>query len=317
MWCIATGPTRPATWCACRNAVSDLPLVVTSHGDDLAPAGLFDRKPLLRDRYRLALRRADAAVAISDYTAGMLREACPDLRRIVPIPNGVDGGPFAVAVPRPANVAATIRPGSYLLFLGRLVEQKGIDVLLQAMAVLEGDGNLDLVVAGRGPERLAMEALAARLGISRQVHFVGQTVGPQKLWLLQNSLALIVPSRTSEAFGIVAVESFAAGRPVIASQLPGLADLIQPGRTGLLVPPESPPDLAAAIREIAKDRQRADAWGQAARQFAKPFEWRNIARRHLELFQELIPKRRRPWASRGFAVAYAYPNFRSHGTIGV
>ena len=85
-----------------------------------------------------------------------------------------------------------------------------------------------------------MKALAARLGLSRQVHFVGQTVGRQKLWLLQNSLCMIVPSRTWEAFGIVAVESLAAGRPVIASQLPGLADLIQPGQTGLLVPPESP-----------------------------------------------------------------------------
>ena len=103
---------------------------------------------------------------------------------------------------------------------------------------------------------------------------------------------MIVPSRTWEAFGVVVVESLAAGRPVIASQLPGLADLIQPGQTGLLVPPESPQNLAHAIMEVALDPQRADAWGRAARRFVQPFDWRNIAQRHLDLFGELIAAKR-------------------------
>ena len=244
--------TYPAGYVgACCQAVRHLPLVITSHGDDLAPQGLYDRKPELRGRYRLALEQADAAVAISDYTAGMFREACPELRRIVPIPNGVEVEQFAAPVPRPANIAAAIRPKSYLLFLGRLDPRKGIDVLLEAMVLLRGQCDLDLVVAGRGPEGPALQALSARLGLSRQVHFVGQTAGRQKLWLLQNGLCMIVPSRTWEAFGVVVVESLAAGRPVIASQLPGLADLIQPGQTGLLVPPESPQRLAEAILEMA------------------------------------------------------------------
>jgi len=141
---------------------------------------------------------------------------------------------------------------------------------------------------GRGLKGRPWKSLAARLGLSGKVHFVGQTVGQQKLWLLQNSLCMVVPSRTWEAFGVVVVESLAAGRPVIASQLPGLADLIQPGQTGLLVPPESPPRLADAIREITLDPQRADAWGQAARRFVQPFDWTNVAQRHLDLFEELI-----------------------------
>ena len=123
--------TYPAGYVgACCKAVRHLPLVITSHGDDLAPLGLYDRKPELRQRYRMALEQADAAVAISDYTAGMFREACPQLRRIVPIPNGVEVEQFAAPVPRPANLAASIRPKSYLLFLGRLDPRKGIDVLL-------------------------------------------------------------------------------------------------------------------------------------------------------------------------------------------
>ncbi len=281
--------TYPAGYVgACCQAVRHLPLVITSHGDDMAPLGLYDRKADLRGRYRLALEQADATVAISNYTAQLFRETCPQLRRIVPIPNGVDVQQFAIPAPRPANLAASIRPKSYLLFLGRLDPRKGIDVLLKAMVLLRGRCDLDLVVAGGGPEGPALEALAARLGLSRRVHFVGQTVGRQKLWLLQNSLCMIVPSRTWEAFGVVVVESLAAGRPVIASQVPGLADLVQPGQTGLLAPPESPQGLADAIRQIALDPQRADAWGQAARRFVQPFDWRNISQRHLDLFEELI-----------------------------
>ncbi len=279
---------------ACCAAVRHLPLVITSHGDDLAPLGLYDRKPNLRERYRVALAQADAAVAISDYTAGMLREAYGDLRQIVQIPNGVEVEQFSTSVPRPANIAAFIRSKAYLLFLGRLDQRKGIDVLLKAMLLLNGQCDIDLVVAGRGPEGPALEALSARLGLTRRVHFIGQTTGQQKLWLLQNGLCTIVPSRTWEAFGVVAVESLAAGRPVIASQLPGLADLIAPGRTGLLVPPESPQRLAEAIRQMFVNRQRSDEWGRAAQRFAQAFDWRNIAQRHLDLFAELIAIKRRP-----------------------
>ncbi|MGO9112573.1 MAG: glycosyltransferase family 4 protein [Thermoguttaceae bacterium] len=292
--------TYPAGYVgACCQAVRQLPLVITSHGDDLAPRGLYDRKPELRGRYRLALEQADAAVAISDYTAGMFREACAELRQIVLIPNGVEVEQFAAPVPRPANIASSIRSKSYLLFLGRLDPRKGIDVLLEATVLLRGQCDLDLVVAGRGPEGPALEALAARLGLARQVHFVGQTAGQQKLWLLQNGLCTIVPSRTWEAFGVVVVESFAAGRPVIASQLPGLADLVQPGRTGLLVPPESPQKLAEAIRQTALDPQRADEWGRAARRFVQAFDWRHIALRHLDLFAELIATKGAPQRDAG------------------
>ena len=287
--------TYPAGYIGARcAAVRDLPLVITSHGDDLAPLGLYDRKPQLRKRYRLALEQADAAVAISNFTADMFRDACANVRRIAPIPNGVDVAYYAATRPRPDGINASIRAKSYLLFLGRLDHRKGIDVLLEAMVRLRGKCNLDLVVAGRGPEAAALQTQAARLDLTRQVHFVGQAEGRKKLWLLQNCLCTIVPSRIWEAFGVVAIESLAAGRPVIASRLPGLADLIQHGRTGLLVPPESPKRLAEAICELVQNPERADNCGQAARRFARDFDWPNIAQRHLDLFSELIAIKRCP-----------------------
>ena len=95
--------TYPSAYvAACCKAVRHLPLVITSHGDDLGPQGLYYRKPDLRQRYRLALSSADAVVAISDYTARTYREALRELRRIVPIPNGVNVEQFALPVERPA-----------------------------------------------------------------------------------------------------------------------------------------------------------------------------------------------------------------------
>ena len=215
----------------------------------------------------MALERADAAVAISDYTAGMFREACPELRRIVPIPNGVEVEQFAAPVPRPANLAAAIRPNPTCSSWAGSIRGKGSTCCWRRWSCCAA--NAISTWSWRDADRKARPWNPWPRGsvLQRQVHFVGQTAGRQKLWLLQNGLCTIVPSRTWEAFGVVVVESLAAGRPVIASQLPGLADLVQPGRTGLLVPPESPQGLAAAIRQMALDPQRADAWGHAARQF--------------------------------------------------
>ena len=249
-------------------------------------------------------------MAISDYTAGMFREACPQLRRIVPIPNGVEVEQFAAPVPRPANVAASIRPKSYLLFLGRLDPRKGVDVLLEAMVLLRGQCNLDLVVAGRGPEGPALEALSARLGLARKSissarRRAGRNCGCCKTAFARSSLR--EPGRPLASWS---VESLAAGRPVIASQLPGLADLIQPGRTGLLVPPESPQKLAEAIVQIALDPRRADDWGQTARRFVQAFDWRNIALRHIDLFEELIADKQRTVLHPGTAQAASPPHAR-------
>ena len=284
--------TYPAGYVgACCKAMYHLPLVITSHGDDLAPLGLYDRKPELRGRYHTALTRSDAAIAISDYTAQLFRRACPELRQIVDIPNGVDVQRYATAATRPSDLDRTIQPGQYLLFIGRLDVRKGVDVLLHAFAAANRC-RLDLVVAGKGPESAALVSLANRLGLASRVHFVGTAEGNRKTWLLQNGLCTILSSRTWEAAPVVVMESFAAGRPVIATDVPGLRERVESGRTGLLVTPEDPRRLADAIVHMTSQRQQADAWGGAARRFALQFDWHDIALRHLELFGKLAAQYR-------------------------
>jgi glycosyltransferase involved in cell wall biosynthesis len=161
------------------------------------------------------------------------------------------------------------------------------------MSMVRQRCNFNLAVAGRGPETTALEAQTARLGLADRVHFVGQVSGQKKTWLLQNGRAMIVPSRIWEAFGVVAIESFAAGRPVIVSQLQGLANLVAPNVTGRIVPPESPADIAQAIVALANDASTAHAMGAAARNFVQAYDWRGIAQRHVELYQDLIERTRK------------------------
>src|SRR5262249_46798470 len=109
----------------------------------------------------------------------------------------------------------------------------------------------------------------------------------------QNALFAVVPSRLWEAFGLVVLESYAAGLPVIGSRAPGLQDLVQPGVTGELVAMESAAELADAMRRLFENPARARAMGDHARRFVKQFDWRVVAQRHLELYQELVAARAR------------------------
>ncbi len=92
----------------------------------------------------------------------------------------------------------------------------------------------------------------------------------------------------SEAFGLVVLESYATGKPVVAARHPGLASLLREGETGWLVPPESPEHLATAIGALLADAPRRAAMGAAGKRFVQQFAWSAVARRHLALYEEQI-----------------------------
>ncbi len=163
---------------------------------------------------------------------------------------------------------AALPGGQVVLALGRLHHNKGFDVLIRAMAMVPG---AQLVIAGDGPERAALAAQAQAEGVAARVHMPGwrQDIGA----LLAGCDMLVCPSR-HEPLGNVVIEAFSAGRPVVAAAVAGPVELIDPGRTGLLVPPEDPARLAAAIRTVLGNSGLADglaAGGRAewARSFAE------------------------------------------------
>jgi glycosyltransferase involved in cell wall biosynthesis len=270
-----------------------VPVVITSHGGDVNPANARLSRPTLRERYVQAVQSADTLVAISKFTEdGFLRlGAHPN--QIARIPNGVDFAPLTGRLPRPTDLPGEIQPGNYFLFLGRLKRRKGVDLLLEALAQMKanGGGGTPLVITGDGEERAALEAQVRDLALGGQVYFVGRRFADEKNYLLQNALATVVPSRLWEAFGLIVLESYAAGTPVIATRLAGLEDLVEEGRTGCLVAPESASDLAAAMHRLLSSPERARAMGATAKTIVPRYRWPTIAQRHLDLYQRLLSEK--------------------------
>ena len=274
-------------------------LVLTSHGGDIREGGARILKAGAQSRAITALRRADAVVSISGFTTQALRRLEPSTR-IVEIQNGVDLSPFDNPVARPPELDPRIRAGQYVLFLGRLHPRKGVDILLEAWAasLAKTDSDMMLVIAGDGGERDALANQAARLGILPSVCFLGPVAGPNKTWLLQNARCGCMPSRDWEAFPLVIMEAFAAGKPMIGTRIRGLEDLITHGRTGWLVEPESPVELAAALRKMSLDNRALQNYGANARRTALDYGWPSIAAQHLALYETTLYQslRRQPEA---------------------
>ncbi|MBA4016153.1 MAG: hypothetical protein C0483_03085 [Pirellula sp.] len=269
-----------------------IPTVITDHIGDVWGRSARYAKPGMRQRHATALESADAVVSISRFTTAGYHAVCPGLETLVEIPNGVDLQPFAQQAARPENLDAAIVPQQYLLFLGRLHEGKGVDVLLRALRSVDAEApGVQLVIAGDGVARPALESLTTELNLSHRVRFVGSVSGTTKTFLLQQALGVVVPSRKWESFGLVALEGYAAGRPVIASNLPGLGDLVQVGKTGLLVSPGSETELANALRQFLGNRAETERLGTNAREAAQQYAWSEVARRHILLYETVMAPR--------------------------
>jgi glycosyltransferase involved in cell wall biosynthesis len=144
-------------------------------------------------------------------------------------------------------------PRTGVLFIGRLeTAQKGLDLLLDAWARLDGLG-AELVVAGDGPDRERLENRARSLGVNRSVRFVGWLDGDERFAHLAAARLVVVPSRF-ETFGMVALEAFVVGTPVVAFDIPCLRDIV-PEQCGRLVPAFDVAAFAAAIDETYRDEQ--------------------------------------------------------------
>jgi glycosyltransferase involved in cell wall biosynthesis len=282
----------PAGYIAMRwSEPRGMPLVITSHGCDIAPESCLMAKPQVPDRVAYVLSHASTLVSINDSVERNYRRHCPAANHIVSIPNGVDLAAFSAPVPRPPTVPDGLRPGEYFLFLGRLIHRKGGDQLLVALRQIADDIPVQLVIAGTGEEEPALKSQAAALGLAERVHFTGVVQGMEKTYLLQNCLGTVIPSRISEAASLVVLESYAAGVPVIGTAIPGLVTTIVHNETGLLVTADAPAELGAAMTRLARDRGLARRLGRGGRRKAKDFDWGHIADRHLKVYASLLRRK--------------------------
>lgn len=170
--------------------------------------------------------------------------------------------------------------------IGRMVAWKGQEVFLRAATIVrKNNPRVRFILAGDGPDREALTALAAGLGIDQEVRFTGTVKDIRPL--LAASDVVVLPSLEPEPFGRVVIEAMAMGRPVIASDLGGPREIISPPRDGLLVGPGDPVRLAEAIGLLLDDGEKRKAMGRAARETAeRRFDARTTVREIEEIYRQ-------------------------------
>jgi L-malate glycosyltransferase len=153
-----------------------------------------------------------------------------------------------------------------------LVPEKGIDVLLRAMKQVFASGSdVHLIVVGEGPKRSEYEALACQLGIADRVIFTGSISQPTQAGVFDAADICCQMSQWEEAFGLVIAEAMAAGRPVVASRVGGVPELVANGETGFLVDRRDEKEAASRILELVQDRTLRTRMGAAGRERARKF----------------------------------------------
>ena len=254
--------------------------------------------PSARSREEMKITEwADAIIAATPAERAQLRWLYrADRRKIHIVPPGVDTARFR---PRPATAAraglSLPADAKILLFVGRIDPLKAVDDILQALARIRSENGrlfreLRLLVAGGNPRDVQpLRRLCARLGLpeTETVQFLGPL--PQRVLPAYYAAAdLVIMPSDYESFGMVALEAQASGRPVIATQVGGLAHLIEDGRTGRHIPTREPAALAGRIIDLLSDPQRAAAMGRAAAANAARYAWPRIADELLEIFEKML-----------------------------
>lgn len=221
------------------------PVVATPHGP-------FEHIPQPMVMKRRVLGEASVVTGISVHCAEILERQLD--RKVTVVLNGVRlATPLG---PMPAEVPPRV------LGVGRMVEEKGFDVAVRALIKVPG---ARLTLAGDGPARLALEQLAVACGVADRVEFTGWLEPDAVAGLIATCHVVVMPSRWQEPFGLVAVQAGMMARPVVASRVGGLPEIVVEGETGRLVAPNDPEALAAAVAGLLADPVRAAAMGEAAR----------------------------------------------------
>jgi glycosyltransferase involved in cell wall biosynthesis len=257
-------------------------LVSTKHNPDPFRAGRF------RLVERAITRRSARVIAISEA----LRRFCieqvglPEAKVDV-VPYGLDAlpRPWADNPPLPSPESARV-----LLCVSRLAPQKGVDTAIRALQIVRrSHPDAVLLVLGEGPERAALETLAAELDLADAVAMPGR-VGDVATLYRQCEL-LVHPARW-EGFGLAMLEAMLAAKPVVASRAGSAPDLVEDGRSGALVPVDDAGALAEAVVELLSNPERAAVFGMAGLELARSdFSVERMAERTLDVYERALAER--------------------------
>jgi len=257
-----------------------IPLVVSIHHYELTHPYLPAR--LLA---RFVTRQADVITACSQWVWDTTsKKANIRARCFFPIRNGTH-------IPNLRGIYRSARTSNYIAAAGRFSPEKGFDILIRAFdAVKSVVPDVQLVIAGDGPQRQQLRELIERLAIGDRVSLIGHVAHEEVVRLFAGSVFVVVPSH-AEPLGIVNLEAMASGKLVISTASGGIPEIVQDGVNGILVPPDDPGSLAAAMRSCLLDRQYCDEMGKQAREHVQQHHtWYIAARLYLDAFEAAVTK---------------------------
>lgn len=248
---------------------------------------------------REVLRIADRIVAATPAELAQIQWLYQvKIDHVVIVPPGVDTSRFYPIPSDEAKEYIGVPPCErMLLFVGRIEPLKGIDTLIQAIAIMRKMGVfVCLSVIGGEPnpsvetentEMVRLKEMCEQAGLSDLVTFLGKRGQDTLPYYYSAVEAVVVPSHY-ESFGMVALEAMACGAPVVASQVGGLAYLVKDGETGFTVPVDDPQALAERLALLINDQSLRQRLGRQAAQAAREYAWENIADRIINVYQDLL-----------------------------
>ncbi|MDN3516004.1 glycosyltransferase family 4 protein [Aquisalimonas lutea] len=271
---------------ALRLASKQTPLVCTSHGGDLYALRGWPWQEIRK----WIIKKLQALAVVSNAMRDDIISCYGNRHDFPPIkvaPMGVDLTHRFTPPNRPLD-----REVNQLLFVGRLVEKKGLAVLLQAFpSVLAHYPDINLKIAGDGPLAPELRKLAGKLGVASHTEFLGMINHDDLPGLYQKSTALIAPfvvahGGDQEGLGLVLVEALGCGCPVVASDLPAVRDVLSRERASL-VPPGNPDALSKAILELLSDSIRRHRFSEAGLAFSRTvYDWPAVANRYTSIIKD-------------------------------
>ena len=250
-------------------------IVTTFYGVELR--WVKTKMAFLKSFLRWGIGFSDKVTAISSYTAREVRELVPDDEMAVEVI------PYTITVTAKLNQESQAKPLLPLvLYVGRLVERKGVEYLIRAFAEVVRELPSELVIVGKGPEDQRLHQLTEELNLVQKVHFKGW-VSRNELEKLYNQcnvfvLPAIIDSKgDTEGLGVVLLEAMSYMKPVVASNLGGITDIVKDRETGLLVNEKDPHGLSEAIKSLLSDPSLAASLGKRGYEHVqKQFSWERI-----------------------------------------
>jgi len=275
-------PSGGAAWLLKK--IYKIPYVVSLRGGDVPGFRPYDFKlyhKLVSPFLRRVWMDAGVVVANSNGLRGMAQKFDSAVK-IPVIPNGVNPDHYT-----PVNRDWT---PPRMLTVGRVVYQKGLDLALQALADLKSL-SWEWCIAGDGPQMEFLKNLAFELELEDRVHFVGWQSKEQLLRLYQQANLFIFPSR-HEGMPNAVLEAMACGLPVIATEIAGNEELVENGKTGLLVPAESVVALRGALKKLLPESALRYTMGQASRRRVEEhYSWTRVAEQYAQLMEKVTHNR--------------------------